>query len=63
MVVFVGSVVCAGGIVVVVEGATVVEVVVLVVVVDAGGLLDPAPPTAIGVVSPGAGFHPLGGLV
>jgi hypothetical protein len=49
-------------VVVVVEGATVVDVVVLVVVVEAGGLLEPPPLTTTGVVSPGAGFHPGGGL-
>ena len=58
-----GGVVVVDGatvVVVVVDGATVVEVV---VVVGAGGALDPLAPTAIGDVSPGAGFHPLGGLV
>jgi hypothetical protein len=53
----------AATVVVVVDGARVVEVVVLVVVVVAVGVPDPLPPTAMGVVSPGAGFHPLGGLV
>jgi hypothetical protein len=57
-----GGVVVVDGatVVVVVDGATVVEVV---VVVGAGGGLDPLPPTAMGDVSPGAGFHPFGGLV
>jgi hypothetical protein len=45
-------------VVVVVEGATVV---VVVVVVEAAELLEP-PLTTIGVVSPGAGFHPGGGF-
>jgi hypothetical protein len=49
-------------VVVVVDGSTMVDVVVLVVVVDAGELLVLLPLTTIGVVSPGAGFHPGGGF-